>query len=518
MVKARALGALGVLGVLAALPLVHAAAGQSNPRNSRPAVQQADALEVAAVCTKCHVLAPPDVLPRASWRGSIIKMQRFRDGNFDPLPLRGGAADYPLPDDMQRVLRYYEAHAPERLSPPEPWPGIDSKLKFVRHPLAPRGADPNPAVSSVRFVNLDGDRRLELVASDMRHGLVLTGRPYDSSKYLDVVADLRNPAHVEVTDLDRDGVLDLVVADLGAFYPADHDKGAVVWLRGTGNGRYAPYELGGFPRIADVQPADIDNDGDLDLIVGAFGLWTTGFVAVLENQTTDYSHPVFVTRKIDARPGAIHVPAIDVNGDGRLDIVALLSQQHESVVAFLNQGPGKDFRPATLYAAPHPAWGSSAMHLVDLDGDGDVDIVLANGDTFDDQIVKPYHGLQWLENTGKLTFVAHPLAGIPGVQSLAAADLDGDGDIDIVATALLGQGGPESTTARLASIVWLEQTRPREFTRHTLEIGIPFHAAVDAADYDGDGDVDLVVGNFAAAQDMPASVEVWENVTTSRSQ
>jgi len=510
--------AVAVLSVCAALPLIHAAAPRHNPQNSRAVVAQADTLEVTAICTKCHALPPPDVLPRASWRGSMIKMQRFREGNFDPLPLRGGAAEYPLPEDMQRVLRYYEARAPEQLPPPEPWPAIDTKLRFDRHGLAPRGADPNPAVSSVRFVNLDGDRRMELVATDMRHGLVLTGRPYDSSKYLDIVADLRNPAHVEVTDLDRDGVLDLIVADLGAFYPADHDKGAVVWLRGTGGGRYTPYELGGFPRVADVQAADIDNDGDLDLIVGAFGLWTTGFVAILENQTTDYSHPVFVTHRIDARPGAIHVPAIDVNGDGRLDIVALISQQHESVVAFLNQGPGKDFQPRTLYAAPHPAWGSSAMHLVDLDKDGDMDIVLANGDTFDDQLIKPYHGLQWLENTGNMNFVAHRLAGMPGVQSLTTADLDGDGDVDIIATALLGQGGPKSTTARLPSVVWLEQTRPGEFVKHTLEVGIPFHAAVDAADYDGDGDIDLAIGNFAAAQDMPASVEVWENVTKARSQ
>jgi FG-GAP-like repeat len=445
-------------------------------------------------------------------------MQRFREQNFDPLPLRGVPADYPLPEDMQRVLRYYEAHAPERLVTPEAWPAIDSTLKFVRHGLAPRGADPNPAISSVRFVDLGVDRRLELVATDMRHGLVLTGRPYDGSRYLEVVADARNPARIEVVDLDRDGVLDFLLADLGTFYPADHDKGSVVWLRGSDSGRYTPYEIGGFPRIADVQAADVDGDGDLDLIVAAFGLWTTGFVAVLENQTTDYAHPVFVTRKIDPRPGAIHVPGLDVNGDGRLDIVALISQQHESVVALLNQGPGKDFQPRTLYAAPHPAWGSSAMQLVDLDKDGDVDIVLANGDTFDDQLIKPYHGLQWLENTGSTNFVAHHLAGMPGVQSLATADLDGDGDIDIVATALLGQGGPQSTTARLPSIVWLEQTRPREFVKHTLEIGIPFHAAVAAADYDGDGDVDLAIGNFAAAQDMPASVDVWENVTKSRTQ
>ena len=106
-------------------------------------------------------------------------------------------------------------------------------------------------------------------------------------------------------------------------------------------------------------------------------------------------------RVLDRRTGAIHVPIADLNKDGKPDFVALLAQEHESVVAFINTGQGLTFeRRRPIYAAPHPNWGSSGIELVDLDKDGDLDVLYTHGDTFDDFVLKPYHGIQWLENTG----------------------------------------------------------------------------------------------------------------------
>src|SRR5207247_2394345 len=117
----------------------------------------------------------------------------------------------------------------------------------------------------------------EIVATDMGNGLVLRGRPYAAGATLETLAHVPHPCHAEAVDLDRDGRRDLVVADLGDFAPADELLGAVVWLRATGGGAFESRLLAsGLPRVADVEPADLDGDGDTDLAVAAFGWRTVG--------------------------------------------------------------------------------------------------------------------------------------------------------------------------------------------------------------------------------------------------
>ena len=152
---------------------------------------------------------------------------------------------------------------------------------------------------------------------------------------------------------------------------------------------------------------------------------------------------------------------------------------------------------------------------MDFDGDGDLDVLVTNGDSFDDFLLKPYHGIQWLENEGRYPYTPHPVAPLAGAHRALAVDLDGDGDLDVVAAAMiaLAREGAERT---LPSMVWLERVGPKEFTRHTLEVGMPTHASLDAADYDGDGDIDLVIGNLSPQRPVPTWVEVWENRTSKR--
>jgi hypothetical protein len=470
--------------------------------------------EARAACTPCHLFPPPGILPKANWREEIARMSLIRANVPQPLSSTGAASRMiPLPPDFERVLKYYEANAPAHLAPPAPWPAPDTS-GFVRRSMNPHSPPPDPAVANVRLLDVDGDGKLEVLAADMRYGLVMMGKPATGDPQLDVIAQLDNPCHVTMVDINGDGIQDFLVADLGTLLPGDHTRGSVTLLLGRKDGKYDQRTLGGWPRVADIEAADFNSDGKLDLAVAAFGWRKVGNLSVLENRTTDYAHPSFKPHLIDPRPGAIHAIPVDLNKDGKMDLVVVFAQQFEQVVAFMNNGgPGISFSPQVVYTGPHPNWGSSGIQVVDLDGDGDLDVLLTHGDTFDDAVVKPYHGIQWLENRGAFPFVEHTLAEMPGVSRAQAVDLDGDGDLDIVACALLA-GGSDIDENSLPALVWLEQTRPGVFERHTLEKGAPRHASFDVGDFDHDGDVDIAVGTFMLVPGSPPStnwVEIWEN-------
>jgi hypothetical protein len=482
-----------------------AASSQPPPSSSRDTQPEATDAEVQARCSPCHKVPSPEILPRSSWRDEMVRMMLIQEGVPEPA---GASAMLPLSPDWLRLWRYYDRRAPEKLPEPEPWPQASRvPVAFERRSVTGTAATGAIAISNVRLVDVDRDKRLDIAASEMRTGPVLLGLARNNHA-LTPIARLRHPAHIEAVDLDKDGRGDFLVADLGSFLPADHAEGAVYWLRGRADGSYLTIPLATkLARTSDARAADFDGDGDLDVIVGSFGWRTTGNITVLENKTRNWQAPIFTPTVIDPRAGAIHVPVVDLDADGKPDFVALLAQQHESVIAFVNSGKGLAFTPKVIYEAPHPNWGSSGIDLVDLDKDGDTDVLLTHGDTFDDFVLKPYHGIIWLENTGTFPFVEHRLATLPGAQRAQATDLDGDGDLDIVASAFVSG----ETSAGLASLVWLEQTGPGRFERRTLETGSPTHATLDVGDVDGDGKPDIVVGWFSLGRGVSAWADIWRN-------
>jgi hypothetical protein len=454
---------------------------------------------VTRICAGCHSFPPPEAFAKDHWphevrRGFTFLKESHYSGALPSIP---------------SVIAYYQRRAPEALPVlrREKSPG-ECPVRFDCIGYRTSEGGTPPALSNVRFVHLSDERKLDVVACDMVSGRVLLLRPYELGAKFRLLSDaIPNPAHAEVVDLDRDGIKDLLVANLGFAFPTDKRFGSVVWLRGGADGSYRPFTLaGGLGRVADVQGADFDGDGDLDLIVAEFGWLETGSVLLLENRTTEAGRPTFVTSTVDARHGAIHVPVADLNGDGRPDFVALISQEHERVVAYLNEG-GCRFLPREIYAAPHPAFGSSGIQLMDLDGDGDLDVLMSNGDSLDSHLLRPYHGVQWLENRGTYPFQSHPLTSFYGAQRAVAADVDGDGDLDIVAVSFL----PGSYYERLCramdldAAVLLEQVAPRRFVRHSLETIHCVHPSCDLGDYDADGKPDLVTANSFIRSQSDAS-------------
>lgn len=442
--------------------------------------------KVKAFCGDCHAVPKPAMFPKRAWYDEVAQGYRFYDesrrSDLDPPP-------------MNDVVAYYRQLAPESLTAPKPVNAASpAAVQFDRRDLRVPHNDDKLGVSHLLWT--EGPSALLLC--DMAVGEVREVRLTPTGASSRVVARLSHPAHVERVDLDGDGRGDLLIAELGSFNPADHTKGEVVWLRAKSDGDgYEKHVLkSGLGRVADVRPADFDGDGKLDLIVAEFGWRTTGRILLLKHVGQEAGIPRYETIVVDRRHGTIHVPVVDLNRDGRPDFIALISQEHEVVEAFVNTGNGT-FEKKRIFDGGDPSFGSSGIQVVDLDGDGDFDVLYTNGDSLDSENLKPFHSIRWLENRGAFPFADRELTRMPGVARALATDLDGDGDLDIVACAFL----PESIARHLPgrqydTLLWLEQTRKGDFARHLLDHSETGHLALAVGDFDRDGSTDLALGNY----------------------
>jgi len=480
---------------------------ESNPPEFvEPPVEAADAATVRDFCTKCHAYPEPSSFPRAEWAREVGQAYRF-------------AAEAGLVRTAPRqasVIKYFETNSPEELPrlpelPDSPrWP-----VKFERRNLSLGESKSTPIVTSAKLVALTGSTASEMLVCDMRTQRILYANLDNADMRWRAVATGSYPVRVELVDLDQNGRRDFLVSNMGVHYPSDDLLGSVVWHRGEVGGFTPITLLEGVGRVVDVKALDVEGDGKLDLLVAIYGWRKTGEIVLLRNRTTDWTTPKFVAEVIDKRHGSIELAVADLNGDGKPDFVSAFGQEHEQVVTYLNDGSG-GFKSQTVYAAPLPSFGTAAFQLADLDRDGDLDIVLANGDILDPPtLLKPYHGLQWLENTGTGTaFTSHRIGDLHGVMASAVADFDGDGDLDIVGVTYIPDGHiPDRVRQRLPAVVLYEQTTTGQFTPHVLSRGDCDYLSCSAAVLPGDKLPSLLVGNgcFVNANRKLSAVSIWRN-------
>lgn len=459
---------------------------------------------IRTFCGNCHVFPQPESFPKSAWYDEVRRGFNFY---YD-----SGRQDL-SPPSQASVVTYFQQFAPVELPVADQKDSPDSPLSFHATEISmPDGVLAEAA--AISFVELrpgleEGETDLWL--SDMNSGMAAQLADIGQYAAMDTtkaVGEVRfsypgvviNPAAVRQVDLNGNGIDDLLLADLGSYLPEDHNRGKVVWIPdGVSATQGSPVTiLDHVGRVADVQVGDFDNDGRTDVVVAEFGWHKTGGLHLLTNRMASDGTPMFKQTLLDDRSGTIHAIPTDVNRDGRLDILALISQEHEKIVAFINQADG--FQKVTVYEAPDPSWGSSGMTLTDLDHDGDLDILYTNGDSFDSYLIKPYHGVWWLENQGTMPFKPHHLAAMPGVHRAIPSDLDADGDLDIVIAAMLPQSILDGLDVDpLHAIDWLERLPSGEFVRHVIERGQPKYAALTIGDINQDGFPDVVAGVFGDA-------------------
>lgn len=383
------------------------------------------------------------------------------------------------------------------------------KIDFLeRIPIGDPVGDSKPWITHLTVVDLDQDGLKDIVVCDAKRNQIswIQQDPKGTYHEKKIGSQVRGPAHVTPCDIDKDGDLDLLVAKMGMIFPNNDRIGAVVVLENTGNCQFINHVLiDKIARVTDIQPGDLDGDGDIDLAVGQFG-YDDGEIRWLENKGNwkFESHPLLTLS------GTIHTPVCDMDGDGDLDIVALVSQEWEEVYVFENNGHGQ-FKTRLIYGSTNEDFGSSGISVVDLDLDGDPDILYTNGDAFDyiPPGPRPWHGVQWLENKGDLKFQYHRIGDFPGAYFANAVDVDKDGDLDISVVSSFNKWDDP----KAQSMIWFENNGKMGFTPHDLASDPTHLLVLDTADMDGDGWVDFVTGGMHAYPpfDRMSRVLLWRN-------
>jgi hypothetical protein len=294
----------------------------------------------------------------------------------------------------------------------------------------------------------------------------------------------------EAVDIDGDGDLDLVV-------PQEWRANRL--LINEGQGRFC-LRQGAFPvppeaeliRPAhiqralekdseDVSVADLDGDGILDIVIVVEDDLTLGRADVHQyfRGRSDGSFERIYGQLPDTEANA--VAHADLDGDGALDLIVSGGGQDRLL---MNDGRG-GFRDETERRLPREAATAQDAEFFDADGDGDLDLILA---------LEGGHALWMNDGRGVFNDESRPRLPRPGyveARKVTPADIDGDGDLDLYFAHVGWQG------RRAQDRIFINDGRGR-FTDETgARLGGDDRTTLDAkfADLDRDGDLDLVQGN-----------------------
>jgi hypothetical protein len=395
--------------------------------------------------------------------------------------------------------------APRTLVAPARAAMVEDTGRFTAEAIGATFQD-KPWISHVNLADLDRDGRSDVLACDDKLRAVVWLRQVAPGKFeeTNLATDVPAPVHVEAADIDGDGDLDLLVACMGEVFPNDDKIGSVVILENDGRQNFTRHVVAEhIARVTDVRAGDFNGDGRLDLAVAQFG-YAQGEIRWLENQ----GNWQFTSHNLLHLSGAINVCVADMNGDGTLDIVAVVSQQWEEIHLFKNDGRGQ-FTDKILFGSTNEDYGSSGISLCDLNQDGRPDILYTNGDGFAyaDPGVRPWHGVQWLENLEDGRFKFHRIANLPGAYSPVGVDLDRNGTMDIVCSS----GFNDWKKPKAAALIAFLNDGKMNFAAHVLAYEPIQLVSCAAGDLDGSGRPAIVTGGFYSYPpfDRMSRITLW---------
>jgi hypothetical protein len=282
-------------------------------------------------------------------------------------------------------------------------------------------------------------------------------------------------------DLDNDGDVDFV--GLGGT-----GQNMLVWAENDGQQNFTVHEVplnaGMFVSLA---IADMDADGDMDIVGGGLG---AGVHVLVNNGRQQFSAQLIGLLTTQSFGGQVNTSAVpvDMDGDGDLDVVAggrgEGSANRADVAWFQNNG-GMNFTMRPIERSAYlPFTNSVAEGVAAGDVDGDVDVVSASNIDWNTNYERAT--LVWHERTGDYTFVDHVIQMNRRYRWSTLADFDVDGDLDVVASGY-GEG-----MTNVTPLDYFENLGGGRFAYRVLSTNLGAGWSNAAADMDGDGDLDVV--------------------------